>query len=302
MRRTIPSTIALQCFEAAALNESFSQAARALNLTQGAISRQIRLLEEFVEQPLFERVRQRVTLTAAGSLYLDEVLPALQNLEASTLKLRSFQNLGGGLNVGCYPTLGTRWLLPYLLRFANDLPDITTNTITYLDNAHFDAKVIDIGIVQGDPPWEGFRTDWLMAEELAIVASPLLLEAPVSNATDLLDQRLLNHVTRPHSWRIWFESQQQAVPDLPSGLYFPQYEMVIEATVAGYGVSILPLILIQKELAAGSLRLAHPHIAQTDSAYYLLTPLNKVYIPKINVFRQWLLEALLPQDSTGSRS
>ena len=75
MRRTLPSTMALQCFETAARNESFSQAARVLNLTQSAVSRQIRLLEEFVEQPLFERVRQRVTLTAAGLLYLDEVLP-----------------------------------------------------------------------------------------------------------------------------------------------------------------------------------------------------------------------------------
>ena len=109
MRRTLPSTMALQCFEIAARNESFSQAARALNLTQSAVSRQIRLLEEFVEQPLFERARQRVNLTAAGSLYLNEILPVLQNLEASTLKLQSFQSLGGGLNIGCYPTLGARW-------------------------------------------------------------------------------------------------------------------------------------------------------------------------------------------------
>ncbi len=289
MRRTLPSTIALQCFEAAARNESFSQAARVLNLTQSAISRQIRLLEEFVEQPLFERARQRVTLTAAGQLYFDEVLPILQNLETSTLKLRSFQTLSGGLNIGCYPTLGTRWLLPYLLRFANDVPGITTNTITYLDNQHFDANIIDIGIVQGNPPWKGARADWLMKEELVVTASPTLITKPVNDANDLLDHRLLYHGTRPKSWHIWFETLFQDVPDLPGGLNFPQYEMVIEATVAGYGVSILPLVLIQKELADGSLCLAHPHIARTQSAYYLLTPLNKVSMPKINLFRQWLL-------------
>ncbi|MFT5658812.1 MAG: LysR family glycine cleavage system transcriptional activator [Gammaproteobacteria bacterium] len=77
MRRTLPSTMALQCFEAAARTDSFSQAARALNLTQGAVSRQIRLLEALVEQPLFERERQRVKLTAAGQLYLNEILPVL---------------------------------------------------------------------------------------------------------------------------------------------------------------------------------------------------------------------------------
>lgn len=292
MRRTLPSTMALQCFETAARNESFSQAARVLNLTQSAVSRQIRLLEEFVEQPLFERVRQRVTLTAAGSLYLNEILPVLQDLEASTLKLRSFQSLGGGLNIGCYPTLGTRWLLPYLLRFANEVPDITTNTITYLDNDHFDEAIIDIGIVQGTPPWKGSRAEWLMAEDMVAVASPILIEEPVLDPIELLNYRLLNHVTRPLSWQIWFETQNCELLDLPSGLFFPQYEMVIEATVAAYGISILPLVLIQKELAAGSLCLAHAHVARTENAYYLLTPLNKVSIPKINVFRQWLLSEL----------
>jgi len=292
MRRTLPSTMALQCFEAAARNQSFSQAARLLNLTQGAISRQISMLEEFVEQPLFERVRQRVVLTPAGSLYLDEILPLLENLEAVTLKMRSFESLSGGLNVGCYPTLGTRWLLPYLLRFANKTPQITSNTITYLDNAHFDPNVVDIGIVQGDPPWNGCREDWLMAEQLVAVASPALIEKPLQDPSDLLDFRSLNHVTRPLSWKIWFESQQFAFSEFPGGLHFPQYEMVIEATTAGYGISILPLNLIEKELASGSLVLAHPHCAKTDSAYYLLTPLNKVNIPKINLFRDWLLNQL----------
>ncbi|MFT5665803.1 MAG: LysR family glycine cleavage system transcriptional activator [Gammaproteobacteria bacterium] len=292
MRRTLPSTMALQCFEAASRNESFSQAARSLNLTQGAISRQIRLLEELVEQPLFERQRQRVKLTAAGHLYLKEILPVLQNLEASTLKLRSFQSLGGGLNIGCYPTLGTRWLLNYLLRFANEVPEISTNTITYLDNEHFDASVIDIGIVQELPPWLGSRADWLMAEDLIAVASPSLVPEPKNNPLDLLQYRLLNHVTRPRSWQIWFETQGYKSQNLPVGLFFPQYEMVIEATVAGYGVSILPLILVQKELADGRLCQVQKHIARTDSAYYLLTPLGKESIPKINVFRDWLLGEL----------
>lgn len=292
MRRTLPSTMALQCFEAASRNDSFSQAARTLNLTQSAISHQIRLLEALVEQPLFERERQRVKLTAAGQLYLSEILPVLQNLEASTLKLRSFQSLGGGLNIGCYPTLGTRWLLSHLLRFANEAPEISTNTITYLDNNHFDASVIDIGIVQGSPPWEGSRADWLMVEDLVVVASPSLVQVAAIDAFDLLQYRLLNHVTRPQSCQIWFETQGYESQNLPVGLFFPQYEMVIEATVAGYGVSILPLILIQKELADGRLCQVHKHIARTDSAYYLLTPLGKESIPKINLFREWLLNEL----------
>ena len=79
----IPSTMALQCFEAAARNESFSQAARELALSQGAISRQIRLLEEYLEHELFIRTKQRVVLTKSGQLYLDEISTLLQSLEAS---------------------------------------------------------------------------------------------------------------------------------------------------------------------------------------------------------------------------
>ena len=112
--------MALQCFEAAARNESFSQAARELALSQGAISRQIRLLEEYLEHELFIRTKQRVVLTKGGELYLDEISALLQSLEASTIKLKSFNQLSGSLNIGCYPTLGTRWLLPLLLRFGNE--------------------------------------------------------------------------------------------------------------------------------------------------------------------------------------
>ena len=296
MRRMIPSTMALQCFEAAARNESFSQAARELALSQGAISRQIRLLEEYLEHELFIRTKQRVVLTKGGQLYLDEISILLQSLEASTIKLKSFNHLSGSLNIGCYPTLGTRWLLPLLLRFGNERSELNINSITYQNNNRLDEDVMDIGIVHGDPPFKGLHAEWLMAEDLVAVASPSIIASPLEDPSDLLEHRHIFHVTRPQSWRIWLDSQnRQDIPLQGGGLSFPQFDMAIEATIAGYGIGLLPLVLIEKELASGSLVMAHVHKARTESAYYLVTPVKKLAIPKINMFRKWLIAEVLSQ-------
>lgn len=291
-RHFLPSTVSLLCFEAAARHESFSQAARELNLTQGAISRQIRLLEENLDQKLFERVRQRVVLSQGGRIYLEEVNNILQLLETSTIRLKSLQKLSGNLNIGCYPTLASRWFLPFLLEYTNQTTDIKLSSITYRDNSHFDNEIVDIGVVQGDAPFEGYRADWLMPEELIVVASPNLIAKPLKKVTDILSHRLISHVTRPQSWQIWLDSQQLSGIETPVGLSLPQFEMVIEATVSGYGVSILPSVLVQNELQNGSLIRAHEHSAQTQSAYYLLTPNHKVEAPRINAFRAWMLNGM----------
>ncbi|WP_261842917.1 LysR substrate-binding domain-containing protein [Aliamphritea ceti] len=290
MRRKLPSTMSLQCFELAARLENFTQAANTLNMTQSALSRQIKLLEELVGQPLFLRSRQRVKLSPAGQSYLAAITPMIDDLEAATLKMLSFQDISGGINVGTYPTFGARWLLPYLLDFQNVQSDINLNTITYLDNSQFDPAVIDVGIVQGDPPWPGMRVDYLMPEYLAPVASPKLLPEPVNDPAQLMSQRILHHTTRPESWKIWFNDLGAILPEEGSSLRYSQYELIIEAMVAGHGIGLMPQVLIQRELKEGKLVPAHSHIACPRSAYYLLTPLHKVGISKIESFRSWFLQ------------
>lgn len=290
MRRKLPTTMSLQCFEFAARLENFTQAAATLNITQSALSRQIKLLEELVGQPLFLRNRQRIKLTPAGHSYLAAIVPMIDELEAATLKMQSFQDISGGINVGTYPTLGARWLLPYLLNFQQVQPDINLNTITYLDNSQFDPNVIDVGIVQGDPPWPGMRVDYLMAESLAPIASPKLISKALADPAQLMKQRILHHTTRPESWKIWFNHLGAVLPEEGSSLRYSQYELIIEAICAGHGIGMLPLVLIKRELKEGKLMQAHPHTANPRSAYYLVTPLHKVGISKIESFRNWFLQ------------
>ncbi|KIC34034.1 LysR substrate-binding domain-containing protein [Leisingera sp. ANG-S5] len=290
MRRKIPPISALLCFEAAARSGSFAQGARAMNLSQSAFSRQIQGLEAQTGQTLFKRERQRVQLTGAGEMLLQELAPQLEALEATFYRLRTRDNPYGALNIGTYPTLGSRWLMPHLARLAQDQPRLTVNTITYLDNAQVDASLVDLAIVQGDPPWPGFRADLLMPETLVAVAAPGLLEAPLQDAARLLDHPALQHSTRPLSWQIWFEDQGQALPARPAGPLFSQFEMLIDAVKYGHGVAILPELLVRRELAEGTLILAHPHRCTPASAYYLLTPQAKAGTSRIERVRAWLLE------------
>ncbi|NOZ32554.1 MAG: LysR family transcriptional regulator [Alphaproteobacteria bacterium] len=289
MRRQIPSTTALLCFEAAARTENFARAAREINLTQSAFSRQIQSLEDYAKQTLFTRDRQRVKLTTAGQTLSAELTPLLERLEGALLSIRSHNRSGGAINVGVYPTLGSRWLMPRILQLTQDNDDLTINTITYLSNAAIDPSLVDLAIVQGNPPWPGFRSDFLMAETLVVVGSPQLVEKPVLDASKLLARRILQHSTRPKSWEIWFASLNE-VPHLhPIGPMFTQFEMLIDAVKGSHGLAIIPAILVQKELAEGTLVKAHAHECAGEGAYYLLIPNAKTGTQKIEQLRRWFL-------------
>lgn len=289
IRRRIPSTTALLCFEAAARTENFARAAEDMNITQSALSRQIQVLEGYVKQLLFTRVKQRVKLTSAGATLIAELAPQLELLEAMFLKIKSHDNRDGALNVGIYPTLGSRWLMPKIIKLTQEQPGLMLNTITYLSNADIDPNIIDLAIVQGDPPWKGYRSDYLMSETLVAVAAPQILHNPISDPVDLLSFRILQHTTRPRSWKIWLQEQGYALPHRIIGPMFNQFEMLIDAVKAGHGLAVVPLVLVQRELSKGTLIKAHAHEATPASAYYLLTPDMKVGIQKIDRLRKWFL-------------
>lgn len=290
MRRRIPSTTSLLCFEAAARTENFAKAALDMNMTQSALSRQIQTLEAYVKQTLFTRVRQRVKLTAAGQTLAAELSPQLEKLEITLLTIHSHDSPTGAINVGVYPTLGSRWLMPLIGEFSKVHEGLTLNTITYLRNADIDPSLVDLAIAQGSPPWPGFRADYLMPDTLVVVANPQFLESPIKDAEELMNYRILQHSTRPQSWEIWFQSLGGTVPMTPIGPMFSQFEMLIDAVKAGHGLAIIPRVLVEKELAEGMLVKAHDHECTPESAYYLLTPNVKVGVQKIERLRRWFLK------------
>jgi LysR family transcriptional regulator, glycine cleavage system transcriptional activator len=282
--------MSLRAFEAAARHLSFSRAAEELCLTQGAVSRQIRSLEEMLKLKLFVRVRSHVTLTEAGAAYLPEVRASLTRLEAATLELLAHRGTGGVLNLAILPTFGTKWLIPRMASFWKAHPNITVNFATRAVAFDFAKERLDAAIHFGDVSWPGAVALRLMGEEVVLACSPALLQGPgLARVQDLERYTLLQHTTRPNAWLEWLTAADNSTINGLKGPRFEHFSMVIQAAIAGIGVAVLPRFLVEDEVAAGRLVVPLDIAVRSEHAYYLVYPEEKSELPALRAFRDWLL-------------
>ncbi len=288
-RRFLPSMSLLRAFEAAARHQSFTAAATELNLTQGAVSRQIRVLEELLGSDLFIRERQTVRLTSAGETYAREIREALKRISSATLSFRANPK-GGTLNLAILPTFGTRWLAPRLPRFLRDNPGITINLTTRLAPFDFTLEQADAAIHFGGPDWQGAELEYLMSETVVPACSPALLEIyHFEQPSDLLKAPLLHLVSRPDAWERWFEVHN-ALTGLLHGMLFDQFATAAQAAISGLGVALLPEFLIKDELKRGDLVRALDLPMQSTEQYYLAWPSNRAAYWPLEAFRRWIVQ------------
>lgn len=287
-RRLLPSTSALAAFEAVARLGSFTAAAQELDLTQGAVSRQIALLEEQFGRRLFERDSRNVRLSTAGEIYAEAVRAALGQLRDAALGLMSNRH-SGMLNLAILPTFGTRWLMPLIPDFVAENPDIIINFVTRIGRFDFARERLDAAIHHGQPDWPDADSTLLMRETVMPVVSPdFLASRDITTAADISRLPLLHMATRPGAWGEWFEEQGLSAPIGP-GMQFEQFGTVAQACMAGLGVALLPQVLIAGELQRGQLVPAPGQPMQSRSAYYLVVPNDKRGHPPVVSFRDWLL-------------
>lgn len=296
MRRKIPSLQALACFEAAARHESYTRAAQELALTQGAVSRQVTALEDFLEVPLFRRTRHGVVLTERGREYALHVAPRLQGLEQDTLDVMSNQGSGGTLHLAAVPTFATRWLIPRLPELKALHPDITVHIEARTRAFMFADTTCDAALYSGTPEqlrnWAGTRAVRLLAEEVVPVCSPSLLGAHSSLSPDAIATLpLLQQSTRPLAWRQWFDAAGVAAPHALSGPRYEQFTMTAAAAAHGMGLALVPRLLVQAELARGELVVACDRPLQGERAYYLVSPERDDTRPVLQAFQSWLCQA-----------
>ncbi|MHB1206457.1 MAG: transcriptional regulator GcvA [Rhodospirillaceae bacterium] len=289
-RRLVPSLAALVAFEASARLGSFTRAAEELNLTQGAISRQIKLLEDQLGITLFERVRQRIIITEAGSYYAGEIRQTLDRFAAATAQAISFRTSGGILRLGLLPTFGTKWLIPRLPDFFARHRGVTINFSSHIRQVDFQRDFLDAAIHFGDPEWPGVVLHRLFGEELIPVASPKLIKREkIKKPEDLGQSTLLVQATRPEAWTNWFTHVGAADVEPPSMLVFEQFAMVLQAAIAELGVALVPKILVKEEVASGELVELFGQSIVDSKAYYLAYPRERANYPPLVAFRDWLL-------------
>ena len=285
------------CFEAAARHESYTRAAQELALTQGAVSRQITTLEDFLGVVLFRRTRHGVALTAGGIDYARQVSRRLDGLELDTLNVMARQGAGGALSLAAVATFATRWLIPRLADLAVLHPDIVVHIETRTRPFLFADNSFDAAVYAGTPEqvanWPGTRAVPLMVEEVLPVCSPRLLTGRSTLAPeDIATLPLLQQSTRPDGWRQWFEAMDVVAAQPLAGPRYELFSMTATAAAHGLGVALMPRILIEDDLQRGELVVACDRPLRGERSYYLVAPVlpdAREAPATLAVFEDWLL-------------
>lgn len=290
-RTLIPDLAILQAFECAARHGNFTQAAAELNLTQSAVSRQIKALEDQLGVLLFERVRKRVILSAVGRKLLPETGRLLSQSQELVLRARTSANGANVLSIATLPTFGNRWLLPRLPEFLHRHPDIVVTVASRAEPFDFLNEDFDLAIHYGQPVWAHATCTYLCSEAVLPVASPRLIETcGIEGPEDLEDKPLLHLATRPKLWAEWFELNSRGSENAYRGNRFDQFAMIITAAVRGLGFALLPRYLIEDEISSGALQIVLDSHMTTDKSYYLVLPEGKQKGTLGYMFQAWLLE------------
>jgi LysR family glycine cleavage system transcriptional activator len=288
-RPLLPSIPALSAFESAGRHLSFSRAAGELHLTQGAVSRQIRQLEESLGLDLFERVNQRVFLTDAGRAYLKEVQHILGALSAATQRVMGAAGSAGTLNLAVLPTFATRWLMPRLPGFLEMHPGVTVNFAVRLAPFSFAEDPLDAAIHHGEATWPGAVCEHLCDEAVVPVASPSLTgDRLIGGADSVAQLPLLHQSTRPTAWRDWFAMAGVDTAGAFAGARFDQFGMIAGAAVAGLGVALMPRFLVEEELRTGRLKILLDQPLRSGTAYWFVYPEAKSGSGLVRSFGDWL--------------
>ena len=225
-RRYLPSIASLLALESVARLGSASAAAAEMNLTQGAISRQLQVLEGQLGVRLLIRDKHRLRLTPAATDFVTQARRALATLASASLSLRA--NPGGGsLNLAILPAFGMYWLAPRLARFARQHPEVTVNLSTRLKPFDFPTTSFDAAIHYGRQDWPGVDYLKLMDEDLLAVAAPTLLPHPLGSASQILTLPLLQLDSRPGDWSRWL-AHHGAPAQRPPAMLFDQFATIIQ--------------------------------------------------------------------------
>ncbi|MBU4433980.1 MAG: LysR family transcriptional regulator [Alphaproteobacteria bacterium] len=288
-RRALPSLNALRAFEAFARHGRMTLAADELCVTHGAISRQIRHLEDQLGVALTEGPRSRLRLTAEGLGLAQALSPAFDQIEAAVP--RPPQAGPRPLVVSCLPTFAMKWLIPRLPRFQAAHPDIAVRVME--SNGPFDYQTdgVDLAIrmrVAGQTyPADSAETPF-MDHFHGPVLSPELAATIEPTPAGICALPRLHTRTFPEGWSDWARKMPGDLPNPVSEQEFDHYFYLIEAAAAGLGVAVGPWAFVQRDLASGRLTAPLGFIAG-EASIVALTPLSGAS-PRAVLFRDWLVE------------
>jgi len=286
----LPPLPAVRVFEAAARLQNFTRAAEELGMTQAAVSYQIKLLEDRVGTPLFIRRGRQVVLTETGSALAAQATQALSLLSEAYRSARG--GAAGQLSISTMQTFASNWLSERLGLFQQAHPDIIVTLETSSRLVDFTREDLDIGVRVGAGEWPGLTSHFLFKGDYTPMLSPRLAESVggINEPADLYKVPLLGH-TDPW-WTAWFKAAgSEFKPELvrPGPMLGAQFYEALSA-IAGQGAAILTRNLYQTHIAEGRLIQPFKSVGTDDHSYWLVYATSRRNMPKIRLFRDWMLE------------
>lgn len=307
MRRRIPNLNAIRGFEAAARHLSFTGAASELNLTQGAVSRQVAALEKSLGVALFKRMTRRIELTDAGIDLRDAAVFALDSLQRAADRIR-INRSSNTVTVSVLPTIGTVWLMPRLHKFAHANPNIDVRIVTSIEPVDLRSGEADVAIRVGPLPGRRYepkapRIDLTMSQDLSDLEAEYLFPDLLVPVVDkrIADQHagwktsqfvghlpLIHTSTRRHAWPDWLKAQGMASVSSATSLEFGHFFMALEEARAGRGIAIVPSVIFANLEYRGKLRVLKAKPLASAGDYFMLTSRHQSANDGIRKFRDWL--------------
>lgn len=291
MVNRLPPLKSLRAFEAAGRHLSFTRAAGELNVTQAAVSHQIKALETWLDVPLFKRLNRALLLTEPGQHYLHAVRRALEALADATQQIVATSG-GEPLTISVMPSFGAKWLVSRLARFSRLYPDIDLRFSAEDKLVDFARENVDIAIRFGRGDWAGLHADLLMRQDVFPVCSPGLLKDgphPLKAPEDLRYHVLLHERPASYEWRTWLLAAGVEGVDPIRGPSFSHAHVLLQATIDGQGVALGATPLVDDDLAAGRLVKPFELTLPGEWAYYVVCPKERAIEPNIKAFREWIL-------------
>lgn len=287
MADKLPPLAALRAFALAAQHLSIKRAADALHVTPGAISQQIKNLEDALGTRLFTRLNRRIELTAAGAAYLPAIRAAFEEIAGATARLRATRQR---LHVSAPPSFAAHWLVRRLNRFRAHHPELELALEASTGLANFRDDGVDLAIRYGRGRYPGLRSDRLFAVRLVPVCSPALLRGRTKAVRlDVLRDHPLLHDVARRNWRPWLQAQKLTGIDAQRGPSFSDQTFLLQAAVLGQGIALAPDVLVADDLAEGRLVQLSDAGCPTQSSYWCVSPEGEDDGGKVALFRTWLL-------------
>lgn len=290
-RVSLPPFAALRAFHAAAVHGRFRNSAESLGVTESAISHQVRRLEDYLRTSLFDRSGPGVKLTSAGRRYLEQIDPAIRQIQSATEAMLRPEGRGV-VRLTLPPSLAATWLIPKLGAFERAYPDVELQLVTTTRVVDLRRDQIDLAIRHGKGTWSGLDATFLLEETALPVCAPgyLTLDEEENPLTALARVRLIVNDRFPDEWEEWARARGLAPPSLSGAVTMDAMEQALQVAESGHGLALGRRPLVDDRLTRGVLVAPFGAADPTGAAYYLCRPAGTPSTVSARRLERWLIE------------